>query len=397
MENAVLEPPAPASIPPTQQFTAIDPADDPFTKFDAPKETAKPPGEKPQRVQMPQNKPTIDPEKEEEKPAEPEEKTEKEPEAKVPEKEPAPPAEPKTPKALREAYDRLKREMKERETKHAEELENFRKSTAPKDDPEKLELAKKYAELEKKWKQADEELAFTDFEKSEKFKTEFETPYVNIWNEAVAQLADYRVTNDDGTERPATTADLAKVAQAGSMPEARRIAKSLFGEEDAQDIVLMRNKIVEAHRNMQAAKEDYRKNGAARREQQQREQALASEQAATNWKKLNQEAVEKYPQWFKADEADKKGAELLKKGFEIADLAFSGTLPPDKAIALHSAVRNQAAGFRYMVHKYETAQATIKDLEAKLAGFKASQPGTGEARDVKKNDDELGDPFARFS
>lgn len=380
-----LEPASAApGAPPPPAVHAADPLGDPFADLDPPDMPPKQPAA-PAKPPVKPAEPPKAPEQRDDKPADkPVDK---------PKEEPAQPDEPKTPKALREAYDRLKREMKEREARHATEIEGIRK-TGSGPDPEREALTKRHAELEARYKQAEEELQYTNFEKSEKFRTEFEQPYQAVWGEAVATLGDYRVTNPDGTERPATVEDLTRVTQAGSMPEARKIAKEIFGDDDANDMVMWRGKIVESFRKMQNAKAEFKKNGATRAAEQQQamEQRLKSDEQA--WQDMNKSAVEKYPKWFKADETDTKGAELLKKGFEIADLAFSGKVSEDKRMALHSAIRNQSAGFRYAVHKWESAETRIAALEKELEGFRASRPGAGnppsEGGPAK---DPLADPF----
>lgn len=367
---------APANTAAAPAVHKADPLGDPFADLDPPDVPVKAPApdKAAAKADAPKGPEQLDV-KQPEKPTDKPKEDGKEPEVAQ---------EPKTPKALREAYDKLKREMKEREAKHSTELETIRKTGSQNvPDPEKEALSKRHSELEARYKQAEEELQYTNFEKSDKFKTEYEQPYVSVWNDAVASLPDYRAINEDGTERSATVEDLTKVAQAGSMPEARRIAKQIFGEEDANDIVMWRNKIVEANRNMQNAKAEFRKNGDAR-----------AAESAQQWNEMNNAAVEKYPKWFKADETDTKGADLLKKGFEIADLAFSGKVAEDKRIALHSAIRNQAAGFRYAVHKWESAETRIAALEKELEGFKVSRPGAGNPpSDAAKGKDGDEDPF----
>lgn len=301
------------------------------------------------------------------------------------------------PKALREAYDRLHGHYKAVKA----EVEQFRSSGRTKAEPAYAELQAKHKELEERYKAIDAEMRFIDYEKSSEFKEQFHAPYIKTWQEATSQLRDYRALNADGTERAPTAEDLTAVVRAQSTPEARRIAKEIFGEDDAQDIVNLRAKIIEKHRQMEEAKADFRTKGSERAAQQQREMEEASTQAEAQWNRLNSEAVEKYPEWFKADEGDDKGAELLKEGFELADRAWDGRgMKPDELLRLRSAMRNRAGAFRYVAHKLETQKSRIAELEAKLAEYEQSEPGgekpPGE-EGAPAGGDPLGDPFAKYA
>lgn len=301
------------------------------------------------------------------------------------------------PKALREAYDKLKREMKEREAKYSTEIETLRK-TAPKDDPEKLELSTKYADLEKRHKAAEEKLRLKAYQESEEFQEKHYKPYVKQYQTAAAKMLSWKGVNDDGSPKDITARDFEEFMKFTSDDDAETYARKLFGSETKTTRAMtLRDEILRSEHNMREAQEEYRKTGEEREKQLQQQSAQQQEREAAMWKKLNTDAIEKFPQWFKAEEGDEKGAEILKNGFELADLAFSGTeeLSAEKRLALHSTIRNHAAGFRYMVHKYEAAQARLAEVEKELAEYKKSEPGRGETAGDPKGE-ELHDPFARF-
>ena len=85
-------------------------------------------------------------------------------------------------------------------------------------------------------------------------------------------------------------------------------------------------------------------------------------------------------------EGDEEANTRLKKGFEIADRAFSVNpldpkLTPEQrqeVVRLHSAVRNRAAAFGKLVYQNEKLAAKAAELEAELAKYKNAQPGAGE-------------------
>lgn len=392
-----------AEAPVQDTPAAAIPLPDPFAQFDAtPAPTPTPTpnkavdGKRDVTVAEKTFQPSQrDPGTKDAKPPETPEKPAERPTEKPPEEKPSAevPTEKMAPKMLRESYDRLKAQMRERE----KELETLRKGAAPKDDPEKLELTKRYEELEKRHKALDDEIRFIDYEKSTEFKTQYYQPYVDRCQNAVTAVSELKIPKEDGTSRPATAEDLWKIVEIPNHEDALAAAEALFGTATkANFVVALRNDIRQANSSMQKAKQDFRQQGSQRFEQMEKQAKLEGERMDKEWKTLNDTAVEKYPQWFKADEGDTKGAELLAKGFELADLAFSGKVSPEKRLALHSAIRNQAAGFRHVVHKWELAAARVKELEKKLADYEKSAPGPGDGKPGTTKKDELADPFARF-
>lgn len=401
--EAVLEPPSAAPTTAKPDMFGTDSGGDPFTQWDegATKPVAEPKTEK----TAPKDKsagttPPKQPAKEPDKtPDRAPEGTAKPPDSPQDKPEDVPP-EKMAPKALREAYAKLKEDLKAREVKHKGELETFKKSSAaPREDPEKTQLVAKYSDLEKRHKDLESEIRYLDYEKSPEFKEKHYTPYVEKCQNAVASVQELKVAQADGTSRVATADDLWKIVEIPNTEDALSAAEELFGSATkANFVVNLRNEIRQANNTMQKAKAEFRKTGEARMQEFQKQSEAQHRQLAESWQTLNERAIEKYPQWFKADETDEKGKEILSKGFELADLAFSGRtdIPQEKMLALHSAVRNQAAGFRYAVHKWESAAARVTELEKELAQFKSSKPGPGEVAGDKRGGDEMDDPFARF-
>lgn len=278
-------------------------------------------------------------------------------------------------------------------------------SRKPGDDPEKLELRKQLTETESKLKALNDEFRYIDYERSEEFTTKYKKPYEDMARRAVASLADYKVTLPDGTQRAATANDFWSIVTAPSQPDARQKAKALFGD-DAQDILDWRTKLRDSFHSMENAKAEFRQSGEERQKQWERQQAEQQEalrkQSEANvalWNKLNEAAIEQHKDWFVAEEGDEEGAEVLRKGFELADLAWNGSdkLDPEKLIALRSAERNKAAGFRYQVLLNERLKAKLEEAEKALAEYQKSEPGAGEQPGEKKVDaDDLDAAIARI-
>lgn len=400
-----LEAPAALAAP---QSPELAPMEDPLSRFDdRPVKEVKPETtqiDKPQTVQLP-DKPDAKEEKaapkpEDKKPAEKKlEKAETKPADKVEEVDTGKMA----PKALREAYDKLKREMKEREAKHTTELDTARKSTAPKDDPEKVELSKRYEELEKRYKEKENHLRYKDYEASDEYQEKYKQPFTEKYQQAVAEISELKVANPDGTTRAANEEDFWKIVTIPNNEDALAAAEELFGSATKANFVIgLRKDVRAANAAMEKAKADYRKTGIAREQEQakarEQREKQEYEQAVAQWENLNKGAQEKYPEWFTAGDDDEPGKEFLRVGYENVDKALGAEngMPREEVLARRAAVRNQAGAFRYMVHKWETTKARVAELEKELAEFRESQPKPGEAKSDKAKGDEMEDPFKKF-
>lgn len=319
-------------------------------------------------------------------PKEPKAAKEKETEIEAPvlDKEPAPdkPAEPVKPvKAaeLRTAYEKSKETIK---TKDAEitRLQNELKSAkaTPTEDPEKKTLSEKLQAVEKRKAELEQQIQFVAYQKSEEFHTKFQKPYEEAWSRAVSELSELVVENEDGSSRAATAQDLLTLA---NMPpvDARKLAKSMFGDA-ADDVLAHRRKIRELADAQNKAIQDAEKNAEAHHKEQQTQSLQQKQKMATLWADENKAWQEKFPRWFKPEEGDEKGNELLAKGYEMADAAFSsnGNHTPEQRVKLHAELRNKAAAFPKLAYRLKQARTRIKELETSLAEYENSEPKAGE-------------------
>ncbi len=286
---------------------------------------------------------------------------------------------------LRKAYQDLK-------TKHAQlqsEYETFKKT--PRDDPERKTLAEKLQAAEKHRNQLDEELKHAAYERSDEFKKTYHDPFVNAYQMASEVTAQLEVTDAEGNVRAGTAQDFDTLMQIPNAGQAKKWAEEMFGTTGAAILMNQRMEVVKVARAREAALQEARKMGAER-EKSRLEASTAQQRAlAEKWSSLNNEASEKYPQWFKEVEGDDKGNELLKKGYELADAAFNGAnLSPEKMVELHSAIRNRAAAFGRVAYQNKQQAKRISELEAKLKEYESSEPGPGEGKaDGKSEPGEL--------
>lgn len=324
-------------------------------KLAAPDET--PPEETP--------KPSLEKSPEELEPAEPEPK----PERKVPDV----PAKGSRVKSLREAYESAKLKMTEMEA----ELKAL-KNAKPPEDPEKKTLSERLAEREKRLQEVEERLRFSAYEQSDEYREKYEKPFVDSYQYGRAKTASLKVAQEDGTVRQATPEDFDRIMQVADDDAAADLASEMFGNKDKL-VLLWRDQVLQKNAVRTQALEEYKKSGAERHRQQSEAASRHREQMGKLWTQYNDEAREKYPQWFKPQDGDDEGNKLLEEGYKLADSAFSGTngMGPEQTVRLHSAIRNRAAAFGRLVHQNKALARKISDLEKELKAFKGSEPGAG--------------------
>ncbi|MEN6532764.1 MAG: hypothetical protein ABFD89_03825, partial [Bryobacteraceae bacterium] len=195
------------------------------------------------------------------------------------------------------------------------------------------------------------------------------------------------VNNSDGTTRPGTPDDFKAIMSIHNDAQAAKVAVEMFGEQ-APLVMYDRARVQEKMREREEALETNRHASAEREKLRTAEQMAKRERAqqqfarmGEDFKRMTSEAVEKYPQYFKAEEGDTEGERLLQKGFELMEKAFSGPngLPAEQRVAVHAAMHNKAAAFDYVVYKARKEKAAlterVSELEKELEQFKSSEPG----------------------
>lgn len=268
----------------------------------------------------------------------------------------------------------------------------------PKELPEFKKLSETLTQREQRIKELDDEMRFTRFEGSSEYKQEYEKPYLDAYANGRTKTAGLKVREikDPVTEevtqaaRQATPEDFDRIMEAMDDNVAAEIAEQLFGPAKSAVVITARERAFELNQKRLTALEDYRKQGgereAARLEQTKQEREKLTSLFHTN----SQAAIEKFPDWFKPEENDAVGNDLLTKGFEYADSVFTGMvkdeagnakrLSPQEKAHRDSVVRNKAAGFDRMAHRVKTLRQKNADLEKKIAELTASDPGDGDAQ-----------------
>lgn len=329
-----------------------------------------------------------------EKPAEKPEETKKEsvdpntgkPVPAKPDDAPKPPEKPAVPEDKAKAKKPVDFLREQYETSKAE-LEKVRaenkalKEGKPTETPEIKEIIKERDDLRKKVEEYDREMMYVNAEKSEAFKREHQQPYEQAYQDAYITLAEWKVSNEAGAMRDITSDEFARIVTAPTGREALEAARSIYGENIEPGVVFTaRQAVIDAHRRFQRAKETLRTTAAEREKQAQESSRQMTELQMTAFKKLNDEAAEKMPEWFKPVDNDDEGNELLEKGFKMADDVFHRPegMSDGDFLKRKSAIRNMAGAFGRLARDLHRATEKNAELEKELAQFRSSEPANGE-------------------
>lgn len=346
---------------------------------------------------------TPDGKKPEDKPEDkPEKKADDKPEEKPkdkPEDKPEEPQKPVKAAALREAYENLKRRVKEEYEPQLNELKAKLKEAQESKQTESL--VSELETIKKRRDELEEHIKFLDYQKSSEFQEKYAKPYQEAWNKAVEEMAEIQVTDPDGNVRQATAQDLLTLANL-PLGEARKLAREMFGEA-ADDVMAHRRTIRELYTNQQKALEEARAKAGEREKALAAQRQVEHQQTLKAWKEANEALAKKYPNWFSKAEGDDEGNTLLDKGFALADLHFigvkdltpeqiemlpdrfkasikaTGNLSKQDRIALDALLRNKIASHSRLALKLKRASERIKELEASLAEYEKSTPPAGRA------------------
>lgn len=300
---------------------------------------------------------------------------------------------------LRQAYDKTKETLKQRDAEIARlngELRVAKES--PRTDPEKPALLGKLETAEARVKALEEKLRFVDFQQSDEFVNKFQKPLDDAWQKAASDIQELVVELEDGQQRGATVHDLVALSQM-KLHDARQYANKMFGE-GADDVMAhlrtLRN-LSDAHRK---ALDEAKVNSEAHFKKQSEESLQARQKAATLWKDENSAWATRYPKFFAPTDGDTEGNALLTKGYQMVDRGFSGKgqkgpngeapLTDEERVKLHAEIRNKAAAFPRLALQFKRARARIAELEKALKEFEDSEPpagGGGKGRPAREADE----------
>jgi hypothetical protein len=283
---------------------------------------------------------------------------------------------------LRKAYQELKAKHKAIEAErdqYKKQIELYKPDTE-----ERTRLSERLTNEEKRRTALEEELRMSAYERSAEFKERYFQPFVDAYEFGRGVAARFKALNPDGTVRQGTAEDFDRIVQIVDDEDAARVAEEMFGSTKAGVIMQHRSQVQALSNTQQRALEQAKTMIAERDKVRAEQQINHRKQLGDKWEKLNKTASEKYPDWFAPKEGDDKGNELLQKGYELADMAFSGNpaIPEDKLVEIHSAIRNRAAAFGRLTYQNKALSSRVSELEKELAAFKDSEPKAGEGSRV---------------
>lgn len=398
---AAPAPPPKATTPSTPE-TPVAPKEtndfsDAFADLDALDQGSKP---------TPKKEAVKEPKKQVEEPEEPEVETPETPEAETPEKpevptkpEQQPPVKPVKAAQLREAYEGLKKRVKEEYEPQIQQLKTkvaeFEqgKGIIPKEVEEKLStIEKRNAELES-------HIKFVDYSKSKEYQEQYWKPYVQAWANAVRELKGLTMNVEDpstgeSTARPVTEADLQYFASLE--PGARRTEINRLFPEDKEEVKRHINEISRLFESSQTALNKAREDAENHAKSQADQQRAYEQNRRKLWQESNTQLATRYPKWFAPVDGDTEGNALLNKGAALSDLLFDpqgltpdrvdalpavfkeaiqqGKFTPEHGVRLQAIVRNKAANHDRLVHQLNAAQTRIAELEKSLKEYEQSSP-----------------------
>ena len=239
--------------------------------------------------------------------------------------------------------------------------------------------------IDKRNKELEEEIRYTNYAKSQEFQEKYQKPYEEAWTKAVSDLGELEVLAEDGSvARKATASDLISLAR---MPlgEARKLANQMFGDS-ASDVMMHRQKIRDLSDAQNKALEDARKSGSERETQWIEKSKAIQSELSTLWQKFNNEDAAKHD-FLRVKEGDAEWNTRLEKAKALVEGSFNHNpadpnLTPEqraKAVRDRVAVKNRAIAFSPMKVEIKRLRAQLAERDEKLKAYENSEPTGGSA------------------
>jgi uncharacterized coiled-coil protein SlyX len=256
-------------------------------------------------------------------------------------------------------------------------------ATVPKTEAERAALAKKVETFQKQVESYEERIRLTDFKQSEKYKTEFEKPYVKAFQKAVADIEKCPLTykdaeNNDQT-RQGTSSDLGYLLNLER--RAARVEAQKHFPEDWQDIMAHYDKVVPLREASIESEANYKANWKTIEQENATKRATETTQIQEAWSAVNKDLAEKHPE-FSPRDGDAEGNKLLESELKTADLFFTDArqkLSVKDRVILDATMRNRFAAHKRLVRDVAAKDATIAELNATIAELRGSTPGAPKA------------------
>ena len=256
----------------------------------------------------------------------------------------------------------------------------------------------KYEAVEKRNKELEDEIGFTNYTKSKEFIDKFQAPYMAAYKEAAYALSGLKVrfekTDQETGETVVTQRDMTQddiTILANMKPEDARIEMKMRFPEDWVEVKTHVDKVRAMANAQNTHLEERRKNGGEwqRQQQEQRTQLLQNMVAENRktWGDLLAEDTKKFA-FLRPVDGDTARNERLEKATKFIEEALKVNamdprLSPEQrreVLRKHVAMRNRAIGFSVLNHENKTLKAKVAELEKSLKQYAESEPAAGEGR-----------------
>lgn len=271
------------------------------------------------------------------------------------------------------------------------------------------EFTERLTKAESRVKELEDEIRFTNYQKSPEFQDKYQKPYEAAWARAIKELNEVTVTDANGNTRAATAEDMLTLVNL-PLGKAREVSDAMFGpfSNDAMNHRRAIKELFDAQQD--AVKEAHTKAAEwekTRHETMTKAMAEVEKSVGEIWTKANQDAAmdQKYGVYFTPRENDPEWNQRLAKGFEMVDRAFSDPNPRDPRLTAeqrqsiverHAALRNRGAAFGPLRYENECLKKRVAELEKDNAQYKSSEaPQGGGSKPQSKNGAAPTDPWAR--
>jgi len=316
---------------------------------------------------------------------------------------PKPEAKPFKSAELRNAYEGLKKKIKEEYEPKAREVDTLRarvKEFESRDDGAAKAAQDRWAAVEKRNAELEARIQLLDFETSKPYQEEFQKPYEEAWGVALRELKGLKMTVTDPQSgedvvREVSQADIAYFANLE--PGVRRTEINRLFPEDKEEVKRHVNQISFLAEKSFARKQKAQQDAVEHAKNSTIQQQQAQEERMRMWRSNNEVISAKYPQWFAKAEGDNEGNAIFDKGAALADLAINphdltaeriALLPTvlkdqiqsgkpftqQQLVQMHAIIRNKAANHDRLIHQNKTLTTRIKELEKSLKDYEESSP-----------------------
>jgi hypothetical protein len=290
-----------------------------------------------------------------------------------------PPAagEPKTPKELRDAYQKLQTDLNARIASHAALEAKIKQYEAI--GKEAGSLKSLLTSKEKRINELEAEKRALKWEASPEFKKQYEQPFDEAAENAATYVSKLRKT--DGTQaRWEDFIPLYRLAKDTTMGAAKAKAQELFGDAEADEVMFSVRELVRLDRvKTKAYEEEFEaaKSNWKEKEEHEHAQRLTQEQAGKEiFGKVNadlQASVELY----RDPPEDKEASTERARGLALAD---AKARTPQELCWKLAHCRQMVGAFFPLQLQNSRLKSKVADLEKQVAGLKPRGPGGGDSR-----------------